>query len=325
MAVETTRPDRARFAAKLRRLRDLNGRMTQEALAAASGVDVRLIHNYEQEKSLAKDDVAAKLARALNASPATFAACALDNAELLDEKAQRRLAAQMLFQISGSYDLVPFAADGTVGVAGGGGYIEFALVEWMELVEADEADTHEAQDTHIEPEDYRAVQDRMVSTFSKLQRFELGYDGPCEGSDRPTPPPALGETLKRLRKAARLTQGDLAKAADVSLFSVRAYEQGKRVPTDEQRAAMAGALGVPQEVLSDFGIKDANAGFHYLLELAHVFGLRPVRSGDAVVLAHAGRKKPLNKLFRDWRFAWVELQQSGDKAAYQSWKDGYKG
>ena len=84
----------------------------------------------------------------------------------------------------------------------------------------------------------------------------------------------------------------------MSLFSVRACEQGKRLP---------------EEMPSDFGIADANTA------------LRPVRSADVVVLAHAGCKKPLNKPFCDWHFAWVELQENGDEAAYQNWKDEYKG
>lgn len=96
----------------------------------------------------------------------------------------------------------------------------------------------------------------------------------------------------------------------MSLFSVCACEQGKRLP---------------EEMPSDFGIADANTAFRYLLELAHLFGLRPVRSADVVVLAHAGCKKPLNKPFRDWHFAWVELQENDDEAAYQNWKDEYKG
>ncbi|WP_345791501.1 helix-turn-helix transcriptional regulator [Slackia exigua] len=308
--LDTPRPDRARFAAKLRRLRDLNGRMTQEELAAASGVDVGLIRNYEQEKSLAKDDALARLADALNASPATFRACALDNATLLGEDAQLRLVGQLLSQISGAYDLEPFMDGDVIGLQGNGGYIELALVEWMGLVEADEADTHEALDRHIEPEDYRAVQDRMVATFAELQRFELGYCGAYDPADYPAQPPTLGETLKDLRKATGLTQGDLAKEAGISMFSVRAYEQGKRVPTDDQRAALAKALNVPDEALTDFGVESPNDAFHYLLELAHIYGMHPQRHDGIVLLAHVDRKKPLNKLIRDWHFEWVEMQEA---------------
>lgn len=107
--------------------------------------------------------------------------------------------------------------------------------------------------------------------------------------------------------------------------AIRAYEQGKRTPNDEQRTVIAKALGVPQEVLNDFGITGANAAFHYLMELAHIYSLRPKCVGNLVVLAHAGRKKPLNKLFKDWHFAWVELQEDGNCEAYQGWKDGYRG
>lgn len=33
----------------------------------------------------------------------------------------------------------------------------------------------------------------------------------------------------------------------------------------------------------------------------------------------------LDKLFGDWYFALVELNETGDKAAYQNWQDHYEG
>lgn len=31
------------------------------------------------------------------------------------------------------------------------------------------------------------------------------------------------------------------------------------------------------------------------------------------------------KFIGDWNYAWVELQSTGDKDAYQDWKDHYEG
>ena len=42
-------------------------------------------------------------------------------------------------------------------------------------------------------------------------------------------------------------------------------------------------LGVPEEVLTDFGIYDPNTGWHFLAELAQIYGLRPVRDGKFIV------------------------------------------
>lgn len=77
--MESGRTDGRRFAAKLRRLRDLNGKMTQEELHYASGVLPGLTQNYKQEKSLAKGDAAERLAKALHVSSAAFYAVELDN------------------------------------------------------------------------------------------------------------------------------------------------------------------------------------------------------------------------------------------------------
>ncbi len=63
--MEAPRPDRVRFANKLKSLRALNGMMTQEDLAQDSDVDVGLIQNYEQGKSLVKLEAIEKLAVAL--------------------------------------------------------------------------------------------------------------------------------------------------------------------------------------------------------------------------------------------------------------------
>ncbi len=92
------------------------------------------------------------------------------------------------------------------------------------------------------------------------------------------------------------------------MFSVRAYEQGKRVPTDDQRAVLAKALNVSDEALTDFGIKNPNDAFHYPLELAHIYGMRLQCHDGIIPLVHTGRKKPLNKLIRDWSFEWVDMQ-----------------
>lgn len=213
--MESGRADRKRFAAKLRRLSGLNGKMIQEELHYASGVPLDSVQNYKQEKSLAKGDAMERLAKTLHVSPATFYTVELDNMEVLDE-----------------------AAQGT-----------------------------------------------------------------------------------------GMTQGALADAAGISVFTVRTYEQGKRMPTDEQRFAMAKALGVPDMVLTGYGIRNANKDFNYLLELHHIFGglASTIDGKPAWRLSDMLRRRKLNKFVGDWNFAHVELKRTGDKDAYQNWKDHYEG
>lgn len=331
-AMETPRPDRERFAIKLKSLRALNGMMTQEELAQDSGVDVGLIQNYEQGKSLAKLDVIEKLAEALGASPAGFQAVELRDLLFSDDFDEVGVVAQLLFQIAGAYDLKPYFKDGVLGVTGNSGYIEYAMAKWCELLEIDHRNSHEAFEEGISDEEYAKRKAVMDASSEDVKRFELGYDGSFDAADYPVQPPRLGETLKRLRVAAGLTQSDLADAAGVSVFAVRAYEQGKRTPNSAQRKAIAGALGVPAETLTDFGITDPNEAFHFLIEMAHIYYLNPQRIGDEIVLCKYPMYKEglsirpsLDKLFGGWFFACVDLEETGDKVAYQDWQDHFEG
>lgn len=258
--METPRPDRERFAIKLKSLRALNGMMTQEELAQDSGVDVGLIQNYEQGKSLAKLDVIEKLAEALGASPAGFQAVELRDLLFSDDFDEVGVVAQLLFQIADTYDLKPYFKDGVMGVSGNGGYIEYAIAEWCELLEKEQQDMRHAFEEGISDEEHAERKAVMDKSAEELKRFQLGYDGPFDKADYPSQPPRLGETLKRLRLASELTQSDLADAADVSVFTVRAYEQGKRMSNDERRLATARAFGVPEEVLTGCDIRNVNEG-----------------------------------------------------------------
>lgn len=63
----------------------------------------------------------------------------------------------------------------------------------------------------------------------------------------------LGEQIAAMRAARRMTQHDLAEAADLSLSAVRKYEQGQRVPSAPILQALSKALGVTIERLADPG------------------------------------------------------------------------
>lgn len=139
--------------------------------------------------------------------------------------------------------------------------------------------------------------------------------------------------IKRLRKASRLTQDDLAEAAGVSVFIVRGYDQGKRNPNDEQRAAIAKVPGVPPEVLTDPGITNSNEAFHFIREFAHIYQLAPQMDNISPIITEDGNlptsglpKRPsLMKLFKGWHFAWIELKETGDAEKYLDWQDHYEG
>lgn len=59
----------------------------------------------------------------------------------------------------------------------------------------------------------------------------------------------IGNLIKAARKAAKLTQSELAEKAGIAINSLRLYEGGKRQPRIEQLQHIADALGMP---ITDF-------------------------------------------------------------------------
>lgn len=79
--------------------------------------------------------------------------------------------------------------------------------------------------------------------------------------------------------------------------------------------------------MTGYDTRNANEGFSYPLELYHIFGGYASMIGGKPAWRLSDRlgRSKLGKFANDWNFAWVELQSTGDKAAYQDWKDHYEG
>lgn len=61
----------------------------------------------------------------------------------------------------------------------------------------------------------------------------------------------FAERLRELREAANLTQEGLARSCDVSIGSIRDYEQGRREPNMRALFKVVKALGVSCEVFAE--------------------------------------------------------------------------
>jgi transcriptional regulator with XRE-family HTH domain len=60
----------------------------------------------------------------------------------------------------------------------------------------------------------------------------------------------MGNRLKSLRRGAGLTQPQLAEAAGVPLWTLRAWEQARRTPLFDAAVKLADALGVSLDELA---------------------------------------------------------------------------
>ena len=61
----------------------------------------------------------------------------------------------------------------------------------------------------------------------------------------------IGTRIRRLREAKNLTQGDLAKAAGVSIAAVSKWEKNASEPKGKSLASLSASLGIPMEYLVD--------------------------------------------------------------------------
>jgi transcriptional regulator with XRE-family HTH domain len=61
---------------------------------------------------------------------------------------------------------------------------------------------------------------------------------------------SVGARLKRLRRAAGLSQNQLAQASGVPVGTIRNWEQGLRTPMLDSAARVAGVLGVSLDDLA---------------------------------------------------------------------------
>ena len=75
-------------------------------------------------------------------------------------------------------------------------------------------------------------------------------------------PESFAATLRRLRRAAKLTQQQLADAAGVTTMSVKSYEGGRTIPGADVLAKMSEVLGVKLSVWEkcDWTRKVASSG-----------------------------------------------------------------
>lgn len=96
----------------------------------------------------------------------------------------------------------------------------------------------------------------------------------------------IGEKIKRARKAAEMTQGELAGKVGRSRTAIANYETGKRTPDEETLCAIADALGVLPETLKDRELDTVRDVIDALLQMEEAgFGLEPVETKDGIVIA----------------------------------------
>ena len=87
--------------------------------------------------------------------------------------------------------------------------------------------------------------------------------------------------LKDMRRIRSLNQEELAEKAGLSLFTLRSYEQGKRMPRAKQMEALCEVLGVASTALTRHYFGSPNQAMHYLFAIAGAANLTPENDENA--------------------------------------------
>ena len=296
---------------RLREIRGLRG-MTQADLAGASGLDVYRIRNYELANSLPRPDDMAALAAGLGVAEECLMVLDYDSQGMMHQN----LAIRVLWQLADTYGLAPGACEGYVFVRPTSSFMGRAVRSWASAF--DELATEGVDSPRYR--EYALWKYRFHDEFdcrefpSRFPGGDLGAFSSPQDWERAH----LSDKLRRLRERAGMRQADLARESGVALFTIRSYEQGRRLPGRRHLVAIANAYGIEWESLAFVDFRTPNLAVHTLFDIGHAFGLRPdVIDGEPVVRSFA---PGLERAIECWAAA--ESRLSGEEL--EDWRDHYR-
>ena len=215
---------------------------TRKVAAQAAGIPESALRNYELMKSAPKEEHLEGLANAFG-----IRAEALRYYDFSDTD----LIAQAFFQFAATYGFEPVANERYSALKPTSSFMKAFLKKWTAQYALVESDS--------DRDDYERWKDNFAADFDPSQ-FPLRseYD-PRESWILITPWQNRMQSKKlpelRARCTPAKTQPDLARETDLSLATLRSYEQGARVPKFAALQKLSAAFGVKRGALvfTDFG------------------------------------------------------------------------
>ena len=190
---------------------------TRKVAAQAAGIPESALRNYELMKSAPKEEHLEGLANAFG-----IRAEALRYYDFSDTD----LIAQAFFQFAATYGFEPVANERYSALKPTSSFMKAFLKKWAAQYAQVESDS--------DRDDYERWKDNFAADFDPSQ-FPLRYEyDPRESWILITPWQNRMQSKKlpelRARCTPAKTQPDLARETDLSLATLRSYEQGARVP-----------------------------------------------------------------------------------------------
>lgn len=132
-------------------------------------------------------------------------------------------------------------------------------------------------------DNYELWKDEFHDHFSKRDYPAVypDYDPMKPDSGQRWTSERFASALKDMRRIRGLNQEELAEKAGLSLFTLRSYEQGKRMPRAKQMEALCEALSVTSTALTQHYFGSPNQAMHYLFAIAGAANLTPDNDEEA--------------------------------------------
>lgn len=249
-----------RLAEKLRQLRSLRG-LTQREVAQVAGIDESTVRNYELARRMPKPEQVRSLAAALEVMPEALIP--------FDPAADHNELFLMTVELADIYGFEFGYNDDFAYIAPTMDFFIQGIGRWAKAYEA------MCKNEGAFRGDYELWKDEFHDHFSKRDYPAAypDYDSNKPESGQRWMSESFAAALKDMRRIRSLNQEEIAEKAGLSLFTLRSYEQGKRIPRAKQMEALCEALGVTLTALT-----------------RHYFG--SPNPGDALPVRHSGSGQP---------------------------------
>ena len=257
-----------RLAEKLRRLRAQRG-LTQKEVAQIAGIDESTVRNYELARRVPDPEQVRGLATALEVMPEALA--------LFDDRASYTELFLMTIEIARHYGFEFGYNDSFAYITPTREFFIEGIGRWAKAYEA----MCEHEDTFRD--DYELWKDEFRGHFKKADYPAVypDYDPMKPDSEKEWVSDHFAAALKGARRLSSMTQEELSEKAGISMFTLRSYEQGKRLPREKQMKAICDALGITDCALGRHYFGSPNQAMHHLFSLASAANLTPENDTEA--------------------------------------------
>ncbi len=257
-----------RLAKKLRRLRAQRG-LTQKEVAKVAGIDESTVRNYELARRVPDPEQVRGLATALEVMPEALA--------LFNDHASHTELFLMAVEIARHYGFEFGYNDDFAYITPTSEFFIEGIGRWAKAYEA----MCEHEDSFRE--DYELWKDEFHGHFKKSDFPDIypEYDPVKPDAEKEWVSSHFAAALKDARRLSGMTQEELAEKAGISMFTLRSYEQGKRLPREKQMEAICDALGITECALSRHYFGSPNQAMHHLFSLAKAANLTSENDAEA--------------------------------------------